>query len=236
MLPLLLLKVGSAVEPVRKARGDFEHLFAEILGGRDAIEVADATKGSTLPTPSHYRGVIVPGSSSSVREEARWMLGLQAWIRMTVEREVPFLGVCFGHQLLGEALGGRVEKNPVGREIGTVQIELTREGQADPLFAGIPRIFRANATHQDAVVQLPPGATVLATNDHGLQAFRATPTAAGIQFHPEMDADVVRGYIGARAEQITAEGLDPSKLVRAARDCPLAVAVLRNFAGLPPLG
>jgi GMP synthase (glutamine-hydrolysing) len=114
-------------------------------------------------------------------------------------------------------------------------VELTRAGQDDPLFAGVPRIFRANATHVDAVVRLPPGATVLAQNGHGLQAFRATPTAAGVQFHPEMDADVVRGYIGERSAALAAEGLDPSRLVRGARDCPLAVTVLRNFAGLPPL-
>jgi GMP synthase (glutamine-hydrolysing) len=233
--PLLLVKVGSAVAPVLEARGDFEVLFAAILGGKEALLVVDATKGGGLPDPTQYRGVIVPGSSASVRDEAPWMQSLQGWIRGVVEAKVPLLGVCFGHQLLGEALGGRVEKNPAGREIGTVAIELTKEGALDPLFFGVPRIFRANATHVDAVVRLPPGATVLATNDHGLQAFRAAPSAAGVQFHPEMDADVVRGYVGARADAIAAEGLDPSKLVRSARDCPLAVMVVRNFAGLDPI-
>jgi GMP synthase (glutamine-hydrolysing) len=163
------------------------------------------------------------------------MGALSEWVRRAVDRKVPMLGVCFGHQILGEALGGRVERNPLGREIGTVQVERTREGGADPAFLGVPRIFRANATHRDAVVRLPPGATVLASNRHGLQAFRVG-SAVAVQFHPEMDGDAVRGYIAARADELAAEGLDAGKLLRGARDCPIATTVIHNFAGMGPPG
>jgi len=229
------VKVGSAIESVRERRGDFEEWFAQILGGQGHLEVADATTGTTLPDPGGYAGVIVPGSSASVRDETPWMRELQTWVGAAVDRHVPMLGVCFGHQIFGEALGGRVERNPLGREIGTVQIELTREGGMDPVFQGLPRIFRANATHRDAVVRLPEGASVLAANAHGLQAFRIG-SAVAVQFHPEMDGDAVRGYIAARAEDLAAEGLDSSKLLRGARDCPMATMVIRNFAGLGPPG
>ena len=79
---------------------------------------------------------------------------------------VPVLGVCFGHQLVGYAYGGRVRKNPNGWEVGTVDVELTDEGARDPLFAGLPRRIFVNQSHRDEVGTLGPDTRVLAAGAH----------------------------------------------------------------------
>src|SRR5688572_33354713 len=86
------------------------------------------------------------------------MLASERYLAGAVEAGVHVLGICFGHQLLGQALGGRVERNPLGREIGTVTAEVLA---ADPILSE-RRPFTVNATHVDSVTELPPGAQVLA--------------------------------------------------------------------------
>src|SRR5690606_38861481 len=106
------------------------------------------------------------------------------------------LGVCYGHQLLAHALGGRVDDHPAGREVGTVELELDAAGEGDALFGATPAKFRAHATHRQSVLELPPGATVLARSAHDPHhAVRYAPTAWGLQFHPEFSVGIMRGYL-----------------------------------------
>ena len=129
--------------------------------------------------------VVVTGSRSSVYWSEPWIDRLVEWTRAAVEdHDLPTLGVCFGHQVLATALGGRVEGMDA-YEIGYREID--REGD-DPLLAGLDDRFLAFTTHQDAVVDLPPNATLVASNDYGVQAFRRG-SAWGVQFHPEYDRD-----------------------------------------------
>lgn len=129
-----------------------------------------------------YDGVIISGSQSSVYHDEPWMAELATWVRGALEAGLPVLGVCWGHQLLAQLLGGTVEHRGE-YELGYVEIE---QVAADPLFEGVPDPFVAFATHADAVTALPDDATVLARNEAGLQAFR-TDRAYGVQFHPEYD-------------------------------------------------
>lgn len=109
------------------------------------------------------------------------------------ENKRPFLGVCYGHQLMGVALGARVGRDPAGVEFGNTAIELTEEGRRDPLFDGISPAFDALESHQDSVQSMPDGATLLATGRHTpIQAFRYGEWLRGVQFHPEHDPDILR--------------------------------------------
>jgi GMP synthase (glutamine-hydrolysing) len=140
----------------------------------------------------------------------------------------PVLGICFGHQLIAQALGGEVQRNPRGREIGTVRVQRVAD---DPIFVGLPRAFDVHATHVDAVVELPPGAEVLATTSlDDVAAFRVGPWVKAVQFHPELDADVMRGYLRARAHLVREEGGDPDALLARVHDGVRGPDVLRNFA------
>src|SRR5690606_19105267 len=101
-------------------------------------------------------------------------------------------------QLLAHALGGAVDYNPRGREMGTVEVALAGHAATDPLFEGLPETLAAHATHLQTVLAPPPGATVLARSAlDDCQAFRWGEATWGLQFHPEFSTGMMRGYIHA---------------------------------------
>jgi len=148
-----------------------------------ALAEFDVTAGE-LPADFAFDGVVVTGSRSSVYWDEPWIDGLVDWVAEAADRGLPILGVCYGHQALAEALGGRVAAMD-DIELGYREIERVDD---DPLLADLDDPFTAFETHSDRVVELPPGATLLAENDRGVQAFRRGD-CWGVQFHPEYDRD-----------------------------------------------
>jgi GMP synthase (glutamine-hydrolysing) len=131
-----------------------------------------------------YDGVVVSGSQTSVYDDHDWIHEATEWVRRVHAADVPILGICWGHQFLAQALGGRVVD--MGEyELGYRGIQ--RVGD-DPLFADVPRAFTSFETHSDRVAELPVGARTLARNGYGVQAFRVGATY-GLQFHPEYDRE-----------------------------------------------
>lgn len=197
LLPrILVLKAGAAEPEVAQRHGDYESWFQSSLDeGDQRCDVVEAWRGETLPRAERYGGLLITGSLLSVRDEAPWMDGLARWALSAAECGTPVLGVCFGHQLLGEALGGRVERSPAGGEHGTVRVSLTEDGQRDPLFDGLGPELDVQAAHDDALVRPPSdtGVRLLAGNAHTpWQAFAAGPNLRAVQFHPEVsDAALV---------------------------------------------
>lgn len=230
-MALYVLVTGDPTPLVRDARGDFPRLFEDALGdawrGRTiAIDV----RTSTPALPTDAEAIVVTGSSAHLEERAPWMLATEAVLREAVDRRVPTLGVCFGHQLLGEALGGTCTRNPRGREIGTLPIERLAAAASDPLFGQLPPSFEANITHLDSVATLPPGATVLARSPlESHHAVRFGEVCWGVQFHPEIDREVMRGYLESRRPVLTEEGRDVDAMIAAAGETPIARGVLRTF-------
>jgi GMP synthase (glutamine-hydrolysing) len=225
---------------VRLAHGDYDRWFARALVGAGVeLRVLDLDAGAPLPGGRpDADGVLVTGSPRSVTEHAPWMVRAGTWLRQQADAGVPVLGVCFGHQLLAEAFGGRVARSSRGRELGTVSCELTAAGRADPLFEGIPARFEAQATHEDEVAELPPGATILAANGWSrIQAFAVGGCVRGVQFHPELDPATLGALAAARAPALAAEaearGEDGEARVRAVlagiRPAPWGGRILRNF-------
>lgn len=227
-----VLVAGDTIPAIAARRGEFPRWLRERTGAAWPGEwlVHDLRTDTLLPGPTDAEAFLITGSASSVTEEAPWMLRAQELIRAIVAAGTPLLGVCFGHQLIGRALGGVVGRNPRGREIGTVRLRMVA---ADPLFDGLPPSFDVHASHVDSVTELPPGATLLAETDlEPNSAFRAGPKAWAVQFHPEFDADVMRGYLTARAELVRTEGRDPEALLDAVHDETAGEAILRRFAEL----
>ena len=228
--PLVVLVAGDPIDSVRKERGDYAALIRETVGSawQGPWSDVDLRHGATLPDPGDIAGVIITGSSSSVTERAPWMLRAEEYLRVLEERRVPTFGICFGHQLLGQALGGEVAKNPRGREIGTVDLELVAE---DELLENASPPCRANATHVDTVARLPPGARVLGhTKLEPNAVVRFSETVWGVQFHPEMDGAVVRQYLTVRRQILEGEGIDAEALLARSDEARGGASTLPKFA------
>ena len=231
---VLIVKTGDALKVLIDERGDYEDWIIRGLGlPRSAVEVAMVYKGDELPDPERIAGAVVTGSASLVTDREPWSERTAVWLKEAVRTETPVLGICYGHQLLAHGLGGRVARNPRGREIGTVEVRLNGEAGKDALLQGFPPSIRVQTTHVESVVELPPGARLLASSDlDPHHAFALGAAAWGVQFHPEFDAGVVRQYIETRRDEIEAEGLDADALRGAACDSPYGTALLRRFSEL----
>ena len=157
----------------------------------DAVEL-DA--GEPIPPFEGYDALMVMGGPMDVwqEDEHPWLVAEKAAIREAVqERGLPYFGLCLGHQLLGEALGGAVGPMETP-EVGILDVALTEEGQADPLFEGIAPTGKALQWHGAAVTEAPPGAAVLAASPLcPIQAIRVGRAAYGIQYHVELTAETV---------------------------------------------
>jgi GMP synthase (glutamine-hydrolysing) len=229
---IAIVKTGETLPQISAVRGDFDDWIADGLGlPREQLEVRRVDRGEPLPESGSCAGVVVTGSSSMLTDREPWSERAGAWLAEQARAELPLLGICYGHQLLAQALGGRVGDNPRGREIGTVEIRVLPAGRDDPLLVGLGATFAAHATHVQSVLELPPGARHLAESDRDPhQVFAWGRRAWGVQFHPEFDAETMRGYLDGRREQLVREGLDADALRAGVREAPCGRRILRRFA------
>jgi GMP synthase (glutamine-hydrolysing) len=180
-------------------------------------------------------GIIVSGSAGAVFEDKPWIKPLVDFLREAHGRSAWILGICFGHHALAAALGGRVEFNPRGREMGTVPVYLTQEGERDPLFAGFSSGDMANLVHRTHVSKTPDAAVRLAFN-------RMTPTQAfrigrsyGVQPHPEftpaqlLGLTALYGKILVGRERFLDDEEHLANFKTTFRETPSFRLILRNF-------
>lgn len=188
-----------------------------------------------------YSAIIVGGSpfdvSTPVDHKTTIQRSIEAGFRRlfdeVVERDFPFLGCCSGNGLLGDYCGATIS-NRYAEPVGGTDIYLTEEGRRDPLLVGLPNRFRVLVGHKEACDAVPPGCTLLATNeDCPVQMFRLGENVYASQFHPEGDGP---GFT-LRINVYRAHGYFPpesaSSLIAAVatEETPEAQAILRRFVG-----
>jgi GMP synthase (glutamine-hydrolysing) len=234
MKQLYIIKAGTTFSSTLESLGDFDDWIITALGRTEfPVIVIDVVQGNPLPLPEECSGVIVTGSHAMVTDNQPWSLRIESWIPTLIAAGVPFLGICYGHQLLGRAMGGAVGYNPNGREIGTVAITLTPESKNDPLLNDIQSTFQAHTTHAQSVLTFPSDAVLLAGNTHDPHhAFRIGTSAWGVQFHPEYTAEVMQAYITAQAESLIKKGRNVENMLLEVKETPFARKVLSNFGSL----
>lgn len=192
------------------------------------LDEYDVTAGE-IPRTLRYDGVVVTGSSSSVYWDESWIGPTASYVAKALDEEIPTLGVCWGHQLLADVVGGRVVPMDA-YEIG--YREISRSGTS-ALLDGIDRRFLAFTTHSDEVASLPPDAEVIAENDVSIQGF-TRGSAYGVQFHPEYDAETARTVtrekdaLSPERKEAVLAGITPSNERAAAR----SKRVFDNFLGI----
>lgn len=140
-----------------------------------------------IPETFDVDGFVVTGSRASVYWDEQWIADLEPWVSEAIDRDIPGLGICFGHQFLAHVLGGEIED--MGEyELGYTTVSRTGEST---LLDELPDEFTIFETHSDRVVSLPPDARKIAENEYGIQGFE-TETVYSVQFHPEYDMETAR--------------------------------------------
>ncbi len=204
----------------------FQHLNVEHPGvfrdfmQEDGIEwqAVELDQGEPIPDLSDYDGLWVMGGPMDVWEEEQypWLKAEKAAIReAVVDRQMPFLGICLGHQLLADALGGRVGPAAVS-EVGISEVEKTAAGKKSPFLLGLPATMRCFQWHAAEVQQPPRGACVVATNAAcAIQALSFGAKALSTQYHTEISGVTVSEWASIPAYRAALEKtLGPQGLAR----------------------
>ncbi|NLD77767.1 MAG: hypothetical protein GX643_13980 [Acidimicrobiales bacterium] len=198
-----LLKCGTIRTDLIPRHGDYPELFGALLGHHPlSITTYDAEHGELPRSPGECDGWLVSGSANSVYDDEAWIDATGRFLSEIVAAGVPLVAVCFGHQLLAQALGGEVRRSERGWGVGVhrydVTADLTGWPGGDP-----PAHLDLLAMHQDQVTRLPEGATVLASSEHcPVAAYSLGERVLAVQAHPEFTPELTRELIEGRIERI----------------------------------
>ena len=181
--------------------GDYPDMFRRLFAGHPEVDVVvyDVISGEIPADPSECDAWITTGSRYSVNDDEQWIRDLEEFVRETAKKEVPFVGICFGHQLIAKALGGTVVRSDRGWGVGIKEVEVDNE-------LGLGSSYRILNSHQDQVEDLPPGAEVLGWSDHcPVSMLGVGENIIGSQGHPEFDVDYSRALMEMRRGTVIAE-------------------------------
>ncbi|MET4022084.1 GMP synthase-like glutamine amidotransferase/poly-gamma-glutamate capsule biosynthesis protein CapA/YwtB (metallophosphatase superfamily) [Bradyrhizobium sp. S3.2.12] len=232
--PIVIVKTGDAFDQIRDRRNAFEDWISDVLASAACdhpILVVDPRVGQTIPDSTSISGMVITGSHAKLTDNLPWLEELSRSLLRAVRDEVPTLGICFGHQVLAECLGGRLAQRSNGAEVASVQVTVTPEGREDALFRSLPRAFTGPVVHWQSAVRLPADAVILAHSPlEPHQAFRIGRCAWGVQFHPEIPESIVARYLDVLAPRLLRDGHDVDELRAQLVRAPYSMQVLRNFA------
>lgn len=230
-LPVLILHTGDPDDTLKSQFGGYAEQIMQAAGlAASAVDIVAVYEGQRPQAPSSYRAALITGSPAMVSDKEPWSEDTAAWLREALEAGLPMFGVCYGHQLLAHAFGGKVGYNPAGREVGTQTVELLPTAGGDLLMAGMPTTFPAQMLHAQTVLQLPAGAAVLARSDlDEHQMIRIGRNVFSTQFHPEFGPDFIRAHLERYGRRYAAENLDVPGLSANVRATPVAAGLLRRF-------
>jgi GMP synthase-like glutamine amidotransferase len=206
--PILVLQHAGCEPP-----GAYED---ELLARRLPFVRVLLDEGEELPDWRAYAAIVAMGGEMSVNDEAShpWLIGEKRLIGEAVRAGTPYWGVCLGAQLLAASLGAGVVRG-ARAELGVLPVELTEAAADDPVFSALPRSFRTLQWHGETY-ELPPGAVQLArSREYEQQAF-VIGSAYALQFHLEVDAELISEWLSIPAYVAELEQLEgaaaPSQL------------------------
>lgn len=190
-----ILQTGLAPETLAAEMGDYPDMFARLLANKGfTFETFRVVEGQFPPGVTTCDGWLITGSRHGVYEDHPWIPPLEHFIRDAFAAHVPVVGVCFGHQIVAQAMGGKVERFDQGWAVGAQDYDFQGE------------TLRLNAWHRDQVVVPPPGAETIASHDFCAHAALLYDTRAlTVQAHPEFRPEFVGGLMETRGKGLVPE-------------------------------
>ncbi len=196
-----ILKCGQSPELLRDELGDYDTMFERLLAGRGFTFDSYHVEAMQFPHDVHdAEGWLITGSRHGTYEDHPFVAPLEDFIRRVYAAHVPMVGICFGHQIIAQALGGKVVKHHAGWRVGPHDYDIAGEHMV------------LNAWHQDQVVELPPGARIAGTNEFcQAAALVYDDRAFTVQPHPEFSDAFVGGLIEHRGAKVPPALLDAAR-------------------------
>ena len=208
-----IIETGLVGPKNRERHGSYPQMFEAMIRAADrsvTFNTVSIPAGERLPEIDALEAILITGSSAGVYDEFDWIAPLEDFVRVAHDKKVPMVGVCFGHQLIAQALGGTARKSEKGWGIGR---HLYDVAPGNGIVEGT-RIALA-ASHQDQVVTPPPGARTILSSEFTEHAglLYAGGTTLSVQPHPEFSV----GYALACCEMAHGKGGAPDSLFAAAK-------------------
>jgi GMP synthase-like glutamine amidotransferase len=195
-LKIGILETGVPPPDLQARFGLYGAMFEHLLGGTTFDwALYDVRAGAFPARPEECDGYVITGSAAGVYDPEPWIGETQTFLQ-SAKGNAALVGVCFGHQLMAQAFGGRVIKSPKGWGVGLHRYEVV----GHRAWMDEARTIAAAASHQDQVVEAPPNTTVLAASDFtplGMLVYDDQP-AISIQLHPEFDPAYAQALIELR--------------------------------------
>jgi GMP synthase-like glutamine amidotransferase len=197
---LTIIQTGDVPEPLRDNFGPYPVMFERMFEGTGSSfshEVVRVDANSLLPDPSRIEGIVITGSPAGVYEDHAWLPPLREFIRRAYSAKTPMLGVCFGHQIMADALGGDVRKSEKGWGLGR---HVYRVAGRPDFMAEAPETLAIACSHQDQVIVPPSEAEVILASDFTPNAglFYKSGKALSFQPHPEFLDDYALALVELR--------------------------------------
>lgn len=208
---LTILETGRAPGRLSEEYPRYPDMFTALLSKADPslrFEAVAVLDGETLPDPRNCEAVLITGSPFGVYDTPPWIDPLRGFIRETFATGTPMIGVCFGHQIIADAMGGDVRKSPKGWGVGRHTYDIA--GARDWMSGAGPTLS-LSVSHQDQVISPPAGAVTLASSahtEHAMLAYTDAPVIS-VQGHPEFSDRFVSALWSARrGKALTDEQVD----------------------------
>lgn len=228
----LLLQIRNPDDPMRSH--EVECFTRALQASPGQIEVVDLLSERPSDVHFHKRDIVLLGGSGhySAAGEGEWLERALEVLREVHQRKQPTFASCWGFQAMARAMGGRVIHDASRAEVGTHTLYLTPAGEDDPVFGPLDDVFAGQMGHEDCVVELPPGATLLASTDkvtNQTYRFDDAPIYC-TQFHPELNRSDLLRRLEAYPEYIEhVTGKSVEEFAASLHDTPETEALLQRF-------